>query len=116
MLAAVVCAIGMWQVEHLSCITSDSSGRSITSERTDACQYGSRAAFAIIVARQELSIETSTPVSSVRFVWQTAQEPDVEKSSPTSIASGSPLRAPSTSASTVGVTIDVAVGGGVLVG
>ena len=45
-------AIGMWQVEHLSSIAACALGWSVTSRRTPACQYGSRAEFAMIVERQ----------------------------------------------------------------
>jgi hypothetical protein len=44
--------MGMWQVEHLSSMAPRSDGWSSVSRRTEACQYGSRAALAIIDGRQ----------------------------------------------------------------
>ena len=58
-------AIGMWHVEHLSSIAPCAPGWSTTSRRTAACQYGSRAAFAIMVDRQSNPIEMSSPVGAV---------------------------------------------------
>ena len=49
---AVALAIGMWQIEHSSSMSAVAPGWSIVSRRTAACQYGSRAALAIIEARQ----------------------------------------------------------------
>ena len=43
--------IGMWQAAHSSWIAAACCGWSIVSRRTAACQYGSRAELAIIVAR-----------------------------------------------------------------
>ena len=51
--------IGMWQTAHSFSISPAAPGWSIVSRRTDACQYGSRAAFAIIDARQATPIDTS---------------------------------------------------------
>jgi hypothetical protein len=51
--AAVKRCIGMWHVEHLSSMAARAAGWSMTSRRTAACQYGSRAELAIIEARHE---------------------------------------------------------------
>ncbi len=74
--------MGMWQIEHSSWMSSAASGWSIVSRLTDACQYGSRAEFAIIVARQLTPIDTSSPDDSVRLLWQAMHSCDVTKSGP----------------------------------
>ena len=51
-------------------------GWSIVSRRTDACQYGSRAEFAIIDARHATPIERSSPVAAVRLLWHAMQSDD----------------------------------------
>ena len=48
-------AIGMWHVAHVSSMAASSSGLSITSRRTAACQYGSLAAFAMAAISGSLS-------------------------------------------------------------
>jgi hypothetical protein len=50
------------------------------SRRTPACHYGSRAEFAIIDARHDSPIETSSPAGVVRPLWQAAQSCDVRNS------------------------------------
>ena len=45
----------------------------MTSRRTEACQYGSRAELAIIVARQFAPIEMSSPADVVSPLWQAMQ-------------------------------------------
>jgi hypothetical protein len=72
--------------------------------------------LAIVVERQAVSRETSAPESSVKFVWQAPQAPEAEKYSPSLARSGRPVCASGPPAGSVGVTIGVAVGGGVEVG
>ena len=60
------CAIGMWQREHSFSIAACACGWSVTSRRTPACQYGSRAACAIIDARHIVPNDTSSPLAVVR--------------------------------------------------
>src|SRR5262245_10493763 len=48
----------------------------MVSRRTDACQYGSRAEFAIIVGRHANPIETSSPAAVVMVLWQAKQRFD----------------------------------------
>ena len=52
-------------------------GWSIVSRRTAACQYGSRAEFAIIDARHDTPIDTSSPVGVVSPLWHATQSCDV---------------------------------------
>src|SRR6476646_9509580 len=51
----------------------------MVSRRTPACQYGSRAEFAMIEARQLAPIDTSSPDGAMRLLWHGMQLPDVLK-------------------------------------
>ena len=51
----------------------------MTSRRTAACQYGSRAELAIIDALQLEPIEMSSPVTAVRPLWQAMHRSEVSK-------------------------------------
>lgn len=61
-------------------MTACSAGFSCTSLSTLACHSGSLAAWAIIVERQSVTIDTSAPRLSVStdlaLLWQVAQRPD----------------------------------------
>ena len=50
------------------------------SRRTPACQYGSRAEFAIIVDRHVAPIDTSSPVGVISVLWQATQFSECVKS------------------------------------
>src|SRR4051812_36391642 len=52
----------------------------MVSRRTPACQYGSRAEFAIIVERHDAPIETSSPSAVVSRLWHATQFSDVVNS------------------------------------
>ena len=56
------------------------AGWSIVSRRTAACQYGSREEFAIIDARQDTPIDTSSPDGVVSPLWHARQSCDVRNS------------------------------------
>ena len=72
--ARLICvAIGMWHSAHSSSIAELWAGWSIVSRRTLACQYGSRAEFAIIVDRQVAPIDTSSPEGATRALWHATQ-------------------------------------------
>ncbi len=62
--------IGMWQAEHSCSIAAAAPGCSVISRRTPACQYGSRAALAIIEARHAMPIDASAPLGVTRPLWQ----------------------------------------------
>jgi hypothetical protein len=70
---ALVVAIGMWQMEHSFSISALTLGWSIVSRLTAACQYGSRAELAIIDARHDAPIETSSPDGVIKPLWQATQ-------------------------------------------
>jgi hypothetical protein len=82
----------MWQVVHFSSITFFRPGLRLTSELTLACQSGSLAALAIMVARQCPVMDMSLPRPSVRSSWQTPQRPEPTKLSVTKVASPVPGR------------------------
>jgi hypothetical protein len=58
--------MGMWQMEHSPSIAAPCVGWSSVSRRTPACQYGSRAEFAIMVELQSKPIEMSSPDAADR--------------------------------------------------
>ena len=70
----------MWQAAHSSWMTGDASGWSAISRLTAACQYGSRAALAMIDARQANPMETSSPTAVVMPLWHARQRADVANS------------------------------------
>jgi hypothetical protein len=72
--------IGMWQAAHSSWMAAACFGWSIVSRRTPACQYGSRAEFAIIVERHVAPIDTSSPDGAVSPLWHATQLSEWENS------------------------------------
>ena len=58
--------IGMWHALHSSSMTARMPGWSITSRRTPACQYGSRAELAMIDPRHDVPIDMSSPLGVTR--------------------------------------------------
>src|SRR5690606_41843675 len=66
-------SIGMWQRAQSAWMYEATLGWSIISPPTAACQYGSRAEFAMIDARQSLPIETSAPAGETTELWHERQ-------------------------------------------
>jgi hypothetical protein len=83
--------IGIWQAEHSFSMAALAREWTMVSLRTEACQYGSLADWAIIEDLQLDPIETSSPEGEINPLWQAMHWSDVTNICGRELAEAAPV-------------------------